>query len=245
MKIAVCISGVVRANNPLGSVERYNDILISKFPTADFYYGTWGSNRDAFSMHLPNTDCVFLEEPKMHYHPYYDIREEDYASQYFKETFDWVKTGGAQRREWTSHHTKQILIHAALVKQLPRQYDVIVRTRYDAYIHPTADFTQYVIDTHNSKRANGFAVTQKEKFLEMYQSNLESHPKMKYWMLDQLIIHPHDMINTSDIERLHTEKKLNPAEHGWYQVLSKPYGSNHINNHGWVNHDKNVMSKFF
>ena len=188
---------------------------------------------------------MLFDEPVMHYHPYHDMKEEDYASSYFTETFNWVKAGLAPRAEWTSHHTKQILIHSAMVKLLPKTYDVIVRTRYDAFIHKTADFSKYVLDSHNNKRANGFAVTQKEKFAEMYQSDLQQHPKMKYWMLDQLIIHPRELLNTTEVERLHVEKKLNPAEHGWYQVLSKPYGSNHINNHGWVNHDKNVLPKFF
>lgn len=243
MKIAVCVSGTVTCARSNG-IKRYNNILRSKFPNADFYFATWKSNEGRFYRELPNMKCLALDEPIMHYHPYLDMNPQYYASSYFNETLNWIKAGGKERAEWSSHHTKQILIHSALVNSLPEEYDIIVRTRYDAFIYDNANFEPYITDSYENKRANCFAVTRKEKFADMYQSDVISNPKMKHWLLDQLIIHPRELINTSEVVSLHKDKKLNPAEHGWYQILSKPYGSNHINNHGWVNHDKNVLTEF-
>ena len=44
--------------------------------------------------------------------------------------------------------------------------------------------------------------------------------------------------------RLNEEKRLHPAELGWAQVLSYPYGLNHRSFLGWVQHDKKILDVF-
>lgn len=244
MKVAVCVSGIPKINNSLGSLQKYNAKLKSKFPMADFYYATWEGYKSVFEQEFPEEHAVYFKEPTIEYHPYFDLAVSDHASWYVAETFEWIKKGGEERKNWSSHHIKQILIHKNLIASLPKEYDVIVRARYDSVISDKADFIPFIESTYNSGVTNGFAVTKRELFDNMYQSDLIAHPRMKVWLLDQLIIHRRDRINNFEIDQLYQARKLNPAEHGWFQILSKPYLAGHINNHGWVNHDKNVDNIF-
>tara|TARA_R110000851_G_scaffold123683_2_gene253575 strand:- start:774 stop:1520 length:747 start_codon:yes stop_codon:yes gene_type:complete len=240
MKVAVCISGIPNSSHNL---QRRNvDVLKEKFPDADFYYATWKGYENEFYKYFPNDECLVFDEPIMHYHPYFDIT--DFTSKDWEETKSWVKR--TNKTSWSSHHTKQILIHAMLVNSIDKKYDIIVRTRFDAFVWkaPDANFTQYIKDTKENYRANCFAVTRKSMFKNLYESDYIKDKKMKKWILDQLIIHPRNMIDYENIMTLHTEKSLRAAEYGWHQTLSEPYSDNHRNWHGWVNHDKNVEISF-
>ena len=243
MKIAVCVSGTVKTDNPNGDLLKNNRRLIEKFPEADFYYATWDSYKDIFNKLFPNYKCSYFKEPEISYHPYFGINSKNYVSKHFPEFVKWVKKKPF-RKEWTRHHTKQILIHSMLVKSLPKHYDIIVRTRFDVFIHRSANFNEYIKDTFDRKRVNSFATTKAKMFNTLYESDMTEGSRMKNWMLDQLIIHRGDMLNHEEISKLHENKLLHPAEFGWYQVLSKPFGDNHVNHHGWVNHDKNILDKF-
>lgn len=244
MKIAVCVSGIVGTPRHISELAKYNRRLIDKFPNADFYYGAWENQRENFTSVFPNYNCKYFKEPLMHYHPYLGIKKTDYVTAHFPKFIKYIKKKKWQI-EWSLHHTKQIIIHALLVDTIPSDYDIIVRTRYDAFIHKDADFSTYIIDSYNKKRAIGFATTQKEKFNQLYPSDyVKENGRMRNWMLDQLIIHPANMLNKEYVMNLHYSSKLHPAEVGWYQILSKPFGDNHLNYHGWVNHDKNIMEKF-
>jgi hypothetical protein len=238
MKVAVCVSGLLSGNY----INRNNRVLMEKFPTADFYYASWSTQKNKFTQHFPSKECFFFDEPVMHYHPYFI---ENCTAQYYLETKNWIVK--QKKVDWSSHHTKQILIYAWLLDKIKeKNYDVIVRTRFDAFIWKdrVANFTPFVEDSFLNKRANGFAVTKKPSFKTLYESDYINTPKMKHWLLDQLIIHPTFMIDKTEIDSLHEAKQLKPAEHGWHQVLSEKYGNNHRNWHGWVNHDKNIEQRF-
>jgi hypothetical protein len=240
MKVAVCISGIPESKHNLQ--VRNNQVLKEKFPMADFYYATWKGYEDIFYKHFPNDKCFAFQEPVILYHPYTEIK--DFTSVYFEETKNWAIKN--RKIDWTRHHTKQILIHAMLLNHITENYDIIVRTRFDAFAWKSseANFIPYIIDSYENKRANCFAVTKKEKFKKLYESDYVKNPKMKEWSLDQLIIHPRNFIDYNHITILDSEKKLRPAEYGWHQILSEPYGNNHRNWHGWVNHDKNIATDF-
>lgn len=244
MKIAVCVSGILNAPNDISELTRYNRRLIEKFPNADFYYGTWESQRELFSSVFPKYKCHYFEDIKMHYHPYLGIKEGHYIMPQFPKLVQFIKKKKWQI-EWSLHHTKQIIIHGLLSDSIPKKYDIVVRTRYDAFIHRDADFSNYIADSHKNSRAIGFATTQREKFNQLYPSDYKKDDGlMKKWMLDQLIIHPASMMNAKYAIKLHALCRLHPAEVGWYQVLSKPFGGNHLNYHGWVNHAKNIADEF-
>ncbi len=245
MRVAVCVSGAFNSVNGKDGIIKNNTIHKSLFPDADFYYATWDIFKLEFENVFPNEKCKYFSEVNMHYHPYVDIDKKDHCSTHYEKTTNWVKKGGKERIDWTSHHTKQILIHAWLIDEIKNNYDVIVRTRFDAYIFKEAKFSGYLEDTFKNNRANCFGATKQSKFDMLMEFDPVKHSRFNYWLLDQLIIHNSNVVDIEHVNLLHEEKKLHAAEYGWYQALSMPYGSNHRNHDGWVNHDRNVLDEFF
>ena len=237
MKIAVCISGLVNG----AFTKRNVEVLKEKFVSADFYFATWEDQKTSFNSIFSNEKCFYFKPPEIHYHPY---DAENFDSVHWRETKEWIKR--CNKKEWTKHHTKQHIIHAWLLDSIELEYDVIIRTRFDAFAWKSsiADFTRFVEDSFINKRSNCFAVTQKPKFKELYESDYGNNPKMKEWCLDQLIIHPRSAFDTKRVLELYDKKLLRAAEYGWYQILSEPSGGSHRNWHGWVNHEKNIEKRF-
>jgi len=246
MKVAVCISGAFKTGNPNGDLVRNNAIQKAKFPNADFYYATWESFRPEFERLFPNEKCVYFPEHEVQYHPY-EISRKHHLSEFYQKTGDWAKKGGKKRWEWTSHHTKQILIHSWLMDTIKEEYDVIVRTRFDGFISKNADFAPYLKDTFKNNRANCFGATHQETFEQLSEIIPAKNIKQASWsvrLLDQLIIYNADAMNGDNVNKLNENHLLLAAEYGWHQVISLPHGSKHRNFSGWVNHDKRVLDKF-
>lgn len=239
MKVAVCVSGAFKTGHPKGCLVKNNRVQKNKFPEADFYYATWNSYKSDFEKLFPDYQCEYFSEPVMHYHPYLDIKKQDYISTFYHGTVNWVREGGPKRIEWTLHHTKQILIHAWLIDIIKNDYDVIIRTRFDCLISKKANFGEFIKDTYNNNRANGFGTRKEEHFNHLR----EIDTKKSNWsvrLLDQLIIHAPSVIDCIVINGLHKDKILHAAEYGWYQTISMNHGSDHRNHDGWVNHDRKV-----
>ena len=190
MKIAVCVSGAFKNGNSNTSIIRNNEIQKNKFPTADFYYATWDTYKNDFEKIFPDEKCEYFPEIEMIYHPYLDIPKADHISPFYQDTANFmIKDKTGKRLEWSSHHTKQILIHFWLADTIKDEYDVVVRTRFDGYIAKTADFLEYLEDTFKNHRANCFGATKKQKFEELNEFDSSFGKKHHMWILDQLIIH--------------------------------------------------------
>lgn len=232
MRVAVCVSGVCR-----GGLKRNNERLKEKFPGADYYYATWIGYQKEFRQAFTEA-CEFFPEPSPHYHPYLGIDKQDYTCPIYEKAVAWCAAGGEDRIAWTLHHVKQILIHFWLADTIKDRYDVIVRTRFDAYVSRKANFAPYILDTYTNHRANCFGTTRPEGF----DSPFEVEPKGIHlnWMLDSLIIHNADKVNRAKVDDLYQSKRLHAAEFGWHQVLGK-----HRNHSGWVNPDHSVLPSFF
>lgn len=246
MRVAVCVSGAFNTGNPNGDLVKNNTIQKANFPDADFYYATWQSFRPEFEKLFPNKKCIYFPEHKVQYHPY-EIAKEHHLSDFYQQTANWAKKGGTERMRWTSHHTKQILIHSWLMDTIENEYDVIVRTRFDGFISKNAKFAPYLEDTFKNNRANCFGATHQEKFDQLREIKSNPNSKEGSWsvrLLDQLIIYNANALDGKVVNTLDREHLLLAAEYGWYQVISLPRGSNHRNFSGWVNHDKRVLDKF-
>jgi len=246
IRVAVCMSGAYRTKLDGGSLLACNAIVKAKFPDADFYYATWEQFKPEFEKDFPLERCEYFDEPAMRYHPYLDIPLADHISERYQTTADFMNASG-HRIKWTSHHTKQILIHTWLSDKIKEQYDVIVRARFDQYLYEGADFTPYIKDTHENDRANCFLTTRPFRFptlLEPKDQNAENTARNETWMFDSIIIHPANAIDADSVMCLHKEGKLHAAEYGWYQVISMPHGSRHMNYNGWAAHDSVVDPKF-
>jgi hypothetical protein len=210
-----------------------------KFPGADFYYATWKTQAKTFESAFPAERCEYFLEPVPHYHPYTGIAKEHHTCAYYQLTVDWAKAGGKSRLEWTSHHVKQILIHAWLARGITDRYDVIVRTRFDAYISRRADFSSYLADTCENHRANCFGTTRPTRFDEVFEVEITPGSIHANWMLDHVIVHNADAIDAERVEGLYRDRKLHAAEYGWHQVLGR-----HRNHSGWVNPEHSVLDRF-
>jgi len=235
MKIAVCISGILKSAFNLQ--KRNVSVLKEKFPGADFYYGTWqGIEEEKFYNIFPEEKCFVFSEPDIHYNPYTDIQ--DFSSQAWKKTVNWSR---GKNDVWIRNSVKQILIHAMLLNQINKTYDVIIRTRFDAFALnvPIVDFNSFVVETYESKITNGFATRDMNKFDQLTKV---TNDDWKHRIFDALIIHPRNAIDYENVMNLYHNNKLRAAEFGWAQVLSEPK-YDHVNWFGWVNIDR-VVSKY-
>lgn len=215
MKVAVCVSGQIR-----GDYNKCIDQLRLNFPNADFFVSTWkGVETEAAAL--------FFDEPVMDYHPYGDIPKELILSERLAEKIPRFMAN-PHEVERTSHQTKQILAHAYMVETYP-DYDVYVRSRWDTYTYPDANFEPFVVCAHNDKNAIGFGTPSQNISRISEEIN---NPYTQYFLFDQLIIHSRDAFDPEYVYKLHKEKKLIAAEWGWYQVMS---AGGHRCMHGWAN----------
>jgi len=247
IRVAVCVSGAYqKMGTPPGTQKLCNAVTRLKFPDADFYFATWEQFRPAFEKDFPGEKCEYFKEPKMHYHPYKDIQREHHTCSRYRKTVKHMNAT-KERMRWTKHHTKQILIHTWLSDKIKDQYDVIVRVRFDLFLHKGADFTKYIQDTYENNRANCFATTMPFRFpnlLEPKDQNEDNIERNKIFMFDHVTIYPANAIDADHVMRLHEEKRLHPAEYGWYQVIALPSGIEHVNYVGWANPIHTIKGEF-
>jgi hypothetical protein len=214
------------------------------FSGADFYYATYTQYEDVFKKNFINRACKYFDEPVIDYHPY-EINKQHIESNRYFETKNFIMRSH-ERKKWASHHTKQHLIHSWLCDTITEEYDVIVRARFDTWVYSKADFEPFIKDTYENQVVNSFAATKWQRaFEKLTQFNTNPGGRHHNWMLDQLIIYPASFLDTSYVYKLHEEKRLHPAEMGWYQILSRPNGNRHKCWDGWVNHDKHILEKHF
>lgn len=253
MKVAVCVSGIPRSGigareSANQNIERNFKNLKKNFPEADFFLGTWRQYEKVIQKELPNHSYLLFDEPEAHYHPYLDMLPTDMVSDKMR-MFANIYRKKRDLHERTRHQAKQILCHAMMVDNLPTTYDVIIRTRYDTFTYPYANFNNYLQVVHETKVVIGFACLKWhhqtfDKDTELNKDIPQQNENLKQYLLDHLIIHHRDSIDTKHVYNLYENKKLCPAEFGWYQILSKPYNDNHRCISGWANGDRSVLKQF-
>jgi hypothetical protein len=227
MKIAICITGLPKGNYK-EAYKRFEKV----FPNVPIYSATWDYERS--NKNLP-ASTFFFEQPTMHYHPLADIPK-DIMPPVYK---TWLLREKAKKGDKISNGTFQILCHSLLLKSMPGDYDMIIRSRWDTHISSKVDFHSLLQDSYNNKKAIGFGVrTSRYKKLHTLHKLPHIWPERHGptpgvsndwggYIMDPMIFHRRDMFNHSLCWTLHNEKKLMSAERGWYQLLSQPYNDNH------------------
>lgn len=242
MKVAVCISGLCR-----GKVQRNLGLLKEHFPY-DYFYGTWKGRESDMNLHLKGVDFFAFPEPKMHYHPILDVEEmiSPKLVALKKQLQDCRKIGPGTKQR-VAEHTKQIIAHAYMLELIDPSYDMIIRTRYDVVLSMKVDFTEYLTRSYEENRAVGFGTRQQrhrdlDSFKEIHREYPDGKRDMSqdwgWYLMDPLIFHPRKLFDTKRVWQLHNDKKLLPAENGWYQILSQPYSDNHLSVYGGVQIEK-------
>lgn len=117
--------------------------------------------------------------------------------------------------------------------RIPDDYDLIMRTRWETMVSKKFNYNRYkqiAID----KGPIGFMIRPNRN--QSIDGDLEvSKDKSDDWfqfLPDALIFHKKEQFNTKLVRELHVQKNLLPAEWGWHQILSKPYGDIHTSVHG-------------
>jgi hypothetical protein len=185
-----------------------------------------------------------MVEPVMDYHPYIDAPTDLIKTEKLRKMIRQSHNNEILREQY-SHQTKQIIAHANMVSTIPKDYNVVIRARYDTYVSARADFNQFLNQCENDGKTFGFAwMPGKSNFDEIYVIDRGSQYHDRF-LFDQLIIHRRDRFDPMMVYQLTAEKKLLPAEFGWWQVLGEPFGNNHECICGWANPDKSVDEAYF
>lgn len=235
MKTAICFSGIPRGN-VTSCVEKYKKV----FPNADPFYFTWTEyktemesilNSSVDHVEEPEIDyCAFLESPTF---PNKDGSESTIGPNVITNNPNRMKRF---RDNWEYAHfkalrTKQLIGHALHLEKIPLEYDMIIRARYDIEISLKCDFDRYVENSYEKKRAIGFSfgvngIGGNWETIKHLDGNYQDEGR-KY-LEDFMIFHPREMYDSEWVKKLYKSKQLYPSEIGWYQILSYPFGTNHL-----------------
>ena len=223
MKIAICVSGLIRDKH-----KRNIDSVKKAFPDADIFYSTWEAYEDDRSR---NYKCKYYPEPQMHYNPWKDCVTDNPHPKYHVYKKQFLEKTGESHKKKLLNATKQLIAHAYQVADLPQEYDMIIRARWDTVVSEKVNFSKYLEQSYNENMAIGFAIrggrwTDLNRFKDIDHVFINEDTDImwsrdwSYWLNDFLIFHPRNLYDTELVHKLHKEKKLWPAEYGWYQMLS-------------------------
>ena len=148
MKPVICVSGIAR-----GNCKKNISHLEKAFPEIPIYFSTWTEYKNDISEKYKST---YHNEPKVNYNPWLECVSDPPHVKYkeYKEAFINKKNGGlvdnARTTKKLLHHTKQIIGHAyQLDYDIPLEYDMIIRIRWDTLVSNKVDFTQYLETSYN------------------------------------------------------------------------------------------------
>ena len=223
MKAAICISGVAR-----GNVKRNVGHLQKAFPDIPIFYSSWNETKNNIS---EKYNSSYYPEPQMHYNPWCECVTDNPHPKYHAYKKEFINKTGISHQGKLLNATKQLIAHAYQLDDLPEEYDMIIRTRWDTIVSDRADYTNYLKESYEKNMAIGFAIRggrwiYLNKFKDIEHVYItETTDQMwsrdwAWWLNDNLIFHPRKLYDTKKVFQLHEEKKLWPAEYGWYQLLS-------------------------
>jgi hypothetical protein len=239
MKVAVCYSGQIRGDY-VRNISRMKKIL----PKADYFFCSWENQRDKDEAGLINR---FHIEPKPTYNPAQahskkyiklaraiidgKIKREHFPPRWkgkddagIKEEFEATILG--RNKSW--HHMKQHLGHAMVVRDFVngKGYDVVIRLRYDCMPMPQLkcfiqEFCEQVYKHGNPMgfHDNNRAFTLEHSILP--ERKIETNAG--HDLNDFMVIHRENLFDPERTFWFYNQKKLGPAEGGWYQIMCEPY----------------------
>lgn len=219
MKVAVCVGGQLRRDDHTLKLTR--DLLRDAFPTADFFYAVWRDdwlNRpEATSMLSELATVRVIEEYDIHYHPYEDNKDCGIDTTYWHKKFEFPNP------DRHLHQTKQILNHNTMMKNYMMDYDVIVRSRFDALLSPFVKYDTLLKECLNYPATISITdgLQSKTSGYSLYDKLVYENDSSRSRMCGDsgTIIHRAADWDCDLVERLHNDKKLLAAEFGWYQSL--------------------------
>lgn len=225
MKIGILYSGLYRQyprwKENHNKITKYADKVL---------YSSWESPDNPCP-----SDFILFKEPNVDYNPF---EIEEYTSQFPND----AKVHKKHPKRY--HLNKQIIGHQLITDYVQGEFDIIVRMRYDTTLGDI-NWLDSLKRSYNENIVIGFGgwtgKLDKDKSLlnnPVSPSPENSGGKVKNSLSDFMIIHPkYKMKDTLD---LHRNKKLFPANKGWYQVLVEPYKESPLNYAGGCMLTRNI-----
>jgi len=253
MKTALCLSGRWNQHCNPKWIERTKQHV----PHDKVYTGTWsnqiyGLYGEVNMKQVGFSPDFYFDEPKNEYHPVFDTEAyPDSASELRRDIFphmlerekiskmryavgldDTIYTNSqlVHAHACANWH-KQLLIHNEMMKSIPDEYDMIVRSRFDVVVSDQIPWGELIQESYDKDMPIGLNCMNyygTHKFNELKPMGKET----TYYINDALIIHPRDCWDTDLVDTLYKNKELKSAEEGWYQILSEPFGYYHKSYHG-------------
>lgn len=199
MKVAVCFSGSPRGNYK-ENISRFRRI----FPDHDFFFSTWRGYE------VEGENYTIYEEPKSDY-----LQRDGVHKRFIKS-----KSGNEYYVRNVLNGCKQILGHSLqLLFDVPRDYNMIIRCRYDAVLNESIDWAHFLNKSFDTNTVFGIS-SERVGLFEIFHwdSLFETTNKPQYSKLnDMLIFHERQNFNIQKVFELHQKELLNTGELGWYQ----------------------------
>ena len=231
MKIAICISGIARGQVK-HNIGRMKEAFGDK---ADIFTASWRGHKNDLTEQY---NAKYYDEPAIHYNPWKDCVTDNPHPKYkaYKQSF--IDKTEISQHPKLLNATKQLIAHAYHLPDIPEEYDMIIRVRWDTVVSIKLDFTKYLEQSYNENIAVGFAIrggrhAKLDEFKNIDHVYVTEDTDQMwsrdwcYWLNDNMIFHPRKLYDCNKVLQYHEEKKLWPAEYGWYQMLS-----NTDNHHG-------------
>lgn len=242
MKVAVCISGTIRSL-PIECLES----ILYHFKQFDLFFGVWENEdlifRKTFHKYINNNNVFLIPEPRIRYNCKTDTCQEIIHPS----TNNKVLSKKDQIWKGNKINTgaiRQFIAHGHVLSKLDSSYDMIIRLRYDVLLSKEVNFIPLLEQSYNDKAAYGFAtIFNHDKHKKISELNYllketlckrEEGLELPSFLYDFMIFHKRELFDVGCMNYLIDRKLLHCNEIGWYQLLSHPYESNHVNYHGGV-----------
>jgi hypothetical protein len=215
MKIAICYSGLFRPFD--GFLENHKAAL----PDADYYFSTWTSEREKTLG--SKLKVIMFDPPEVDYNLYQGSFAREYGA-------DHQNKPSERKRLYTA--TMQHLGHYLITNSISKDYDIVIRMRYDT-VMGNHDWMSLVNRSYTNNIAIGIGNANggDDANGSMAKNVPTLHGNSSKFMLDFMNIHKRN--NIADAVAMNNNRTLWPTNAGWYQLLSMKYGG-HENYRGGI-----------
>ena len=206
MKVALCFSGLPRGNYN-DNIQKFKNI----FSNSDAFFSTWRGN------HIEGQDYTTYQEPEQNFYSEADL-------------------SFSNKKEVYLRGHKQIIAHALqLLFDVPKEYDMIARCRYDCQLNEEIDWQKMLATCYENNYVYGFSPG------DWNRVRLKDERLERARISDQMIFHKRKEFDIPHTFALFERGCLQPCEIGWYQAFSNVtdgglgMGSKHYNYTGGIN----------
>lgn len=220
MRVGVIVNGIPR-KNPDGLMKK----MRTQWSEYDIYYHTWEGQKTPKGLSV-----ITCPEPELTYHPIYDTERENqnFKYQYYRNNRKKVR---AKHFDKQHHAFKQIIGYADAYDKIGGdEYDVLIRTRWDLRVS-NFDWSEYIERAYEEGPV-GTMFRSKRKDSESLPVVETDDENRVQFLPDIMIMHRAEDFDSLYVRHLYETQELWGAEWGWWQVLSEPYGDNHLSLRG-------------